>query len=214
MGRPPASDSAETRKRIIHAAREVFRSVGYAGATHIAIATSAELTRPAINYHFTGKRALFDFVVEANVDIVDAALAVAAGESTLRGRLRSFTTAVCVDAEVHAAMAFLAAAALEHRRHPELRRGGGGACTSLRDFLKTSVTSAVECHELRGDVEVSSVVDTLYAVLIGMALYGGDVSDGRRRQDRIDAMMLLLTGDLFKNSVPDRLVNGAATQVA
>lgn len=212
VGRPPASDSADTRKRIIHAAREVFRSVGYAGATHMAIAASADLTRPAVNYHFTGKRALFDFVVEANVDIVDAALAEAAGETTLRGRLRAFTTAVCVDAEVHAATAFLASAALEYRRHPELQRGGDEVCTSLREFLKTSVASAVEHHELRSDVEASSVVDTLYAVLIGMALYAGDIVDDHRSQARIDSMMLLLTGDLFKD--PAQRLTKTATRVA
>lgn len=212
VGRPPASDSAETRKRIIHAARDVFRSVGYAGATHMAIAASADLTRPAVNYHFTSKRALFDFVVAANVEIVDAALAAAADEPTLKGRLRAFTTAVCVDPEVHAATAFLAAAALEYRRHPELTRDAGDDGRSLRAFLKASVTFAVEHHELRGDVPVSSVVDTLYAVLIGMALYGGEVMDASRHQARIDSMMLLLTGDLFKD--PAQQVSTSATRVA
>lgn len=212
MGRPPASDSAETRKRIIRAAREVFRSVGYAGATHLAIAARADLTRPAVNYHFTGKRALFDFVVDANLDIVDVALAAAIGEPTLKGRLRAFTTAMCVDSEVHAATAFLGTAALEYHRHPELQRGDDDVCSSLRQFLKTSVTSGVEHHELRADVAVSVVVESLYAVLIGMALYGGESVDSHRGQARIDAMMLLLTGDLFKD--PPQHLTTSVTQVA
>lgn len=85
VGRPPASNSADTRKRIIRAARDVFRTVGYAGATHMAIAASADLTRPAVNYHFSTKQALFELVVEANIGIVDAALASASIEPSSIG---------------------------------------------------------------------------------------------------------------------------------
>ena len=197
VGRPPASNSEETRKRIIHAARDVFRTVGYAGATHMAIATSADLTRPAVNYHFTGKRALFDIVVETNVEIVDTALDAATREPNLRDRLRAYTTTVCTDPEVHAATAFLASAALEYRRHPELDRNADDVCTSLRTFLRASVAAAVESGELRSDLDAPAVAETLYAVLIGMTLYGGGLEDAERARARVEGMVQLLTGDLF-----------------
>ena len=45
-GRPPAAKAAETRKRILRAAREVFSERGYDAATFQAIAIRADLTRP------------------------------------------------------------------------------------------------------------------------------------------------------------------------
>ena len=56
-GRPPAAKAAETRERILRAAREVFSELGYDAATFQAIAIRADLTRPAINHYFASKRA-------------------------------------------------------------------------------------------------------------------------------------------------------------
>jgi AcrR family transcriptional regulator len=58
-GRPPAAKADDTRKRILHAARQVFSERGYEGATFQAIALHADLTRPAINHYFSSKRALY-----------------------------------------------------------------------------------------------------------------------------------------------------------
>ena len=63
-GRPPAAKAAETRKRILRAAREVFSERGYDGATFQAIAVRADLTRPAINHYFANKRVLYWQVLE------------------------------------------------------------------------------------------------------------------------------------------------------
>ena len=43
-GRPPAAKAAETRERILRAAREVFSELGYDAATFQAIAIRADLT--------------------------------------------------------------------------------------------------------------------------------------------------------------------------
>src|SRR5690348_18145496 len=58
-GRPPAAKAAETRERIVRAAREVFSELGYDAATFQAIAIRADLTRPAINHYFASKRVLW-----------------------------------------------------------------------------------------------------------------------------------------------------------
>src|ERR1700749_5306268 len=58
-GRPPAAKAAETRKRILRAAREVFSERGYDAATFPAIAIRADLTRPAINHYFENKSVLY-----------------------------------------------------------------------------------------------------------------------------------------------------------
>src|SRR6187397_3551753 len=86
-GRPPAAKAAETRERIVRAAREVFSELGYDAATFQAIAIRADLTRPAINHYFASKRVLYREVVEqTNSMVVAAGLAKAQGRTTLLGR--------------------------------------------------------------------------------------------------------------------------------
>src|ERR1051325_8260157 len=79
-GRPPAAKAAETRERIIRAAREVFSELGYDAATFQAIAIRAGLTRPAINHYFASKRVLWSQVVEQT-----DALVVSAGRTRAKG---------------------------------------------------------------------------------------------------------------------------------
>ena len=72
-GRPPAAKAAETRERIVRAAREVFSELGYDAATFQAIAIRADLTRPAINHYFASKRVLYGEVVDKTNEMVVAA---------------------------------------------------------------------------------------------------------------------------------------------
>ncbi len=201
VGRPPDTNSAETRLRIIDSARDAFRTLGYAGATNMTVATGAGLTRPSVGYHFANKHDLFYAVVAHDVAVVDAALDRAAAEPTLVCRVRALVTAMDADTGVRAATEFLLFAAMERQRHPELRHDGhGDVCAGMRNFLATSVAAAMERGELRHNVAPSSVVATLYAFVSGMALYSGEAADGPDRHGRSDAVMLLLTGDLLNGS--------------
>jgi TetR/AcrR family acrAB operon transcriptional repressor len=202
-GRPRASDSTDTRAGILRSARDVFRELGYEGTSNMKIATHAGLTRPAINYHFTGKRELFRTVVEANLAILAQAIGAAADRVTLRDRLRTLMIAADTDPEVRAATGFLTVAELDCQRHPELRADGWDVASALRDFLSASVAAAQEAGELQADVDRPSVVDALHAVLSGMAFRGGAVSD-RRRRAQTDALMALVSGDLFTSPSGDR----------
>ncbi|MDO3634250.1 TetR/AcrR family transcriptional regulator [Mycolicibacterium arseniciresistens] len=202
-GRPRASENTDTRAGILRSARDVFRELGYEGTTNMKIATHAGLTRPAINYHFTSKRELFRTVVEANLAILAQAIGAAADQVTLRDRLRTLMLAADTDPEVRAATGFLTVAELDCQRHPELRADGWDVASALRDFLRTSVAAARETGELHAGVDLPSVVDALHAVLSGMAFRGGAVADGRRRA-QTEALMALVSGDLFTGPSGDR----------
>lgn len=202
-GRPRASDSTDTRADILRSARDVFRELGYEGTTNMKIATHAGLTRPAINYHFTSKRELFRTVVDINLAVLGRAIRAAAAEVTLRDRLRTLMIAADTDPQVRAATGFLTVAELDCQRHPELRAHGWDVAFALRDFLYTSVAAALETGELRADADLPSVVDALHAVLSGMAFRGGAIGD-RRRSAQTDALMALVSGDLFTGSRGDR----------
>lgn len=59
MARRTKEESAQTRARLIAAAREQFERHGYARTTLEQIARSAGLTRGAVYFHFSDKAALF-----------------------------------------------------------------------------------------------------------------------------------------------------------
>ncbi|HNA51189.1 MAG TPA: helix-turn-helix domain-containing protein, partial [Mycobacterium sp.] len=83
-GRPPAAKAAETRERILRAAREVFSELGYDAATFQAIAIRADLTRPAINHYFASKRVLYQEVVDlTNALMIASSVELAQRETTL-----------------------------------------------------------------------------------------------------------------------------------
>jgi AcrR family transcriptional regulator len=178
-GRPPAAKAAETRERIIQAAREVFSELGYDAATFQAIAIRADLTRPAINHYFASKRVLWREVVEqTNALVVSAGMARAHGETGLLGRLSSyFTAAMQADSEDRSAAAFLVTSVLESQRHPELSGDEHDSLKNSREFVSWAVNDAIERGELTTDTDVNHLVEMLVAVMWGMGFYAGFVGD-------------------------------------
>ena len=69
-GRPPGVDSADTRERIIDAARSEFAERGYAAASITSIATRADLAPSAIYHYFGGKSELYEAVFSATADVI------------------------------------------------------------------------------------------------------------------------------------------------
>lgn len=59
---------AETRARLLEAAREVFLAVGYRGATLDAIAARAGFTKGALYWHFPNKESLFLALVADSIE--------------------------------------------------------------------------------------------------------------------------------------------------
>lgn len=192
-GRPPAAKAADTRDRILRAAREVFSELGYDAATFQAIAVRSDLTRPAINHYFASKRVLYREVVEqTNTMVVASGTERASTATTLVGRLEAFIgAAVQVDSADRAAAAFLVTAVLEAQRHPELRQDDIDPLQTSRAFVTWAVTDAIETGELASGIDVPAVVEMLVAVLWGMGFYAGFVG-GHDELERITAQLRLL----------------------
>lgn len=174
-GRPPAAKAAETRKRILRAAREVFSERGYDAATFQAIAVRADLTRPAINHYFSSKRELYREVVnETNAVVVAASVERAQRETTLIGRVSGFVEAATqAEIENRAASAFLITVALESQRHPDLGPGEADSMRATRKFLSWAINDAIESGELASDTNASALTELLIAVLLGVGFYAG-----------------------------------------
>lgn len=199
-GTSPAAKADETRKRILHAARQVFSERGYDGATFQEIAVRADLTRPAINHYFTNKRVLYQEVVEQTHELVIVAgIERARREPTLMGRLAVVVDfAMEADAQYPASTAFLATTVLESQRHPELSRTENDAVRATREFLVWAVNDAIERGELAADVDVSSLAETLLVVLCGVGFYIGFVGSYQRMATITDSFQQLLAGTLWR----------------
>src|ERR1700747_3015703 len=175
-GRPPAAKAAETRERILRAAREVFSELGYDAATFQAIAVRADLTRPAINHYFKSKRLLYREVVERTNEVIITGAKKAFNSGSLAGQLNGFIeAATSLDADDRSAAAFLVTSVLESQRHPALRQEDHRALKSTREFLTWASNGAIERAELSTDTPIEPLVEMLVAMLWGMGFYAGFV---------------------------------------
>lgn len=199
-GRPPAAKADETRKRIVGAARQVFSERGYDGATFQEIALRADLTRPAINHYFASKRTLYREVVDRTNDVlVVGGIERARCETTLMGRLSAFIEfAMMANSDHPSASAFLVTNVLESQRHPELVHVESDAVHVSREFLTWAVNDAIKSGEVRADIDVWGLVETLLVVLCGVGFYVGYLESYREMSKLIGMMRQLLAGALWQ----------------
>jgi len=199
-GRPPAAKAAETRDRIVRAARHVFSELGYDAATFQEIAVRADLTRPAINHYFKSKRVLYREVVERTNEMVVVHAAQRAFQSdTLLAQLEAFIdAAVGVDFEDRSAAAFLVTSVLESQRHPELKREEHDALLGTRQFLTWAIAGAMERGELTSDTPVGPLVEMMIAMFWGMGFYAGFVGSHDELKRITDEFKQLLSGKLWE----------------
>ena len=173
-GRPPASDSALTRERILRAALKVFAECGYEAATFQAIATEIGLTRPAINNYFSSKSALYAAVVLRVSDEVSDAVGVASQAPTLADQVVAFIRiALSGDHADPSLAAFLVHAAMADQHLP----AGDRQADLVERFVRGAVLSAV----LRGEVgaDADELADMLMGVVWGDAFLIGSGTGGR-----------------------------------
>jgi len=174
-GRPPAAKAADTRDRVIPAAREVVSELGYDAATFQAIAARADLTRPAINHYFSSKRALYREVLDQTSNLVVAqGMARAQEETTLMGRLAAFVSvALQADSQDRAAAAFLITSILESQRHPELSQDENDSLNNSRAFVGWAVTDAIERGEIvvEPDTDIAALAELLVALMWGIGFW-------------------------------------------
>lgn len=201
-GRPPAAKAADTRDRIVRAARGVFSELGYDAATFQAIAIRADLTRPAINHYFASKRVLWrDVIDQTNATIISAGIARAHEHTTLINRLSAFLAVVMqTESEDRSAAAFLVTSVLETQRHPELSSQEHDVLRNSRAFVTWAVSDAIARGELSSDTDVGDLAEMLVAVVCGMGFYAGFVGTREELGAVVHKLELLLANKLWKFS--------------
>jgi AcrR family transcriptional regulator len=165
IGRPPDSDAAGTRRRIIDAARRAFAAEGFAAATNRGIAMASGVTTGAVYHHFGSKEALYLAVyTDAHDQVYDRFLASVDGRATF---LDMFDAVLDEAAKVNrrdpSLAAFIGSARVDRRRHQELAVVIPDDRARRSAFFGTLVDRGVTTGEVAADraAEVAVVVDTL-----------------------------------------------------
>jgi AcrR family transcriptional regulator len=196
LGRPPASDSAETRRRILDIARRAFAARGYDAATNRLVGAEAGITAGAIYYYFGSK---LDLYVAVHDDVQRLVLArfeeALKGADSFRGKFeRLLDEAHELNKEDPSLAQFLASGRVDMRRNEQLRVALAASARTRQRFFDRVVAGGLETGEIDpADREtVSAVVTT---ILVGL---NDAVSDERALHRRaIEGIKALIGGSLL-----------------
>lgn len=181
------------------AARGAFSELGYDATTFQAVASRANLTRPAINHYFASKQLLYRAVLEDTEKVVELAVEQAQTESTLVGQLTWFTLSLAqLDEDDRMSAGFVISAMLDSQRHPELRPLVGDVQAATRRFLTGALTDAVDRGELTTAADVPTLSEMLLAVLWGVGFYVAFVGDRKESAAVIANVHALLAHQLWQ----------------
>jgi AcrR family transcriptional regulator len=177
-GRPVGADSAETRARILRAAREVINERGYEAANFQAIASRAGLSRPTMHYYFHTREEIYDCLIAEAYSIVADCIAQAKRKDTLLNQLSTFATAADRSGFADQSMLrFVITARLESHRSLSLRERPGPVVSAVQAFYASVVDDAKLRGEIPAEIDAPAVVNMLLAMFLGMGFYAGFIVD-------------------------------------
>jgi AcrR family transcriptional regulator len=196
LGRPPASDGAQTRVRILEAARSCFVMQGYDQATMKGIAGEAGMTAGALYHHFTSKQDLFVEVYHLHQE--SAFEQFERSVDGVEGFVPRMSRLLDKAAELHAddprLAAFTAVATIELQRHPELRELVRQDARTVFRFFERLVREAPE--EI-AEEDRQSVISMLVAMFTGFSIFGAGARHPESHRAGIEAFKRTLAGTLL-----------------
>ena len=198
LGRPPASNSAETRARILEAARRKFAAHGFESASNRALADAAGLTTGAIYHYFDSK---LDIYVAVYVDARELAFTrfekAVVGLDTFASQLQATLEAAHeLNSEDPSLAQFLGSSRVDASRNPDLRKALSKAGHAAPiDFFDRMIELGIETGEIAAE-DAELVLSWLRTVTVGLtdAVSG----DPARHRMAVDAINRLLAGELIR----------------
>lgn len=197
LGRPPATDSADTRQRILDIARLAFAARGYDASTNRSLGADAGITAGAIYHYFGSKLDLYIAVHDDVQQRVYTQFNDAINDPpTFRDKIEAVLDAAHeMNTEDPSLAQFLGALRVDMRRNPELKQALQHTTVAREAFFDRIVDHGVATGEIaKGDrAKVSALVLTL---LIGLT----DAVSGNPATHRlaVDAIKGLLEGTLLR----------------
>ena len=195
-GRPPASDSADTRRAILEAARHLFAERGYGAVTNKDVASAAGITTGAL-YHYVESK--LDLYAEVDRDMQRTIYArfqdAVASSDTFLGKLTAVLEASHrMGVEDPSLAGFVGAVRTDTRRHPDVADRLARYAAAREQFFVDIVDVGVATGEIRPDAK-PAMVEFVRTVLIGLTETVGMSPDQHRRA--IEAVTGLLRGTIF-----------------
>jgi AcrR family transcriptional regulator len=189
--------SAQSRTRILDAARLCFVDRGYDQTTMKDIAAAAEMTAGALYHHFASKQELFAAVFRRHQGEALSALegAVAGGG----GFVAQLSAALDVMADIHSSdrglAGFTAVATIELQRHPELRAVVGEDSRALYRFFEQLLAASGEQMAAK---DLQGLVNMVVAMFTGFSMFGAGPRAAGAQRTAIEAFKRALAGTILK----------------
>jgi AcrR family transcriptional regulator len=197
-GRPPASDAAATRTRLLLGARACFADKGYLGTSNRDIAAAVGVTSGTIYVYFASKAELYLAVLG---DAFEAILPRFQGSIRPEmGAVEAVTAVLRTGVEIHgkdpSLAAFLVLVPIEMKRVPEIGEGAPAFTEAFISLVTDWVAQGQSLGELPPEVDPQAVVEMFLACFMGMVQYAA-VSDGGDLEAPVEAFLQLLRGRLL-----------------
>lgn len=197
LGRPAASSSADTRQRILDAARRTFADLGWEVATNRHVADKAGVTGAALYHYFDSKLDMYIAVYDDAQELVAKEFAAASAMSdTFVGQFEAMLdTAHRMNQQDQSLARFLESARVDIDRHPELQKGLKGRRRVGDEIVAGLVETGRATGELADGTEQQATA-VIRAILIG--LNDAVSSDLTVHRAAIDGIRALLEGRFIK----------------
>ncbi|HUV17841.1 MAG TPA: TetR/AcrR family transcriptional regulator [Ilumatobacteraceae bacterium] len=195
LGRPPDTDSAETRQRILEIARAAFAFGGYDGSTNRELATKAGITSGALYHYFGSKLDLYLAVHEDVQQRVYGQFNKAADAAA--GFLGKFDAVLDVAHELNESdptfAAFLGAVRNDMRRHPEIADALAAHAERRHGFFVRLVDAGIDSGEI-APANRDLVNEFVAIILVGLT--DGVSDDSERHELAITSIKMAMRGQL------------------
>lgn len=196
-GRPPATDSAETRTAILDGARLLFGERGYGAATNKDLAAAAGVTTGALYHYVESKLDLYVLVhADMQTRIYRRFQRAEASEPTFLGKLAAVLNAAQeINMEDPSLAKFVGVVRADVRRYPEVAERLADADAAREDFFLDLVEVGVSTGEVRRE-DVPAVREFVRVILVGLIEGTAESPDRQRRA--IDSIMGVLRGQIVR----------------
>jgi AcrR family transcriptional regulator len=195
LGRPPDTDSAETRQRILEIARAAFAFGGYDGSTNRDLAARAGITSGALYHYFGSKLDLYLAVHEDVQQRVYGRFNAAADAAD--GFLAKFDAVLDTAHELNEAdptfAAFLGVVRTDMRRHPEIADALAAHAERRRGFFVRLVDAGIEGGEI---LPANRDLMNEFVAIILVGLTDGVSDDSARHELATTSIKMALRGAL------------------
>jgi AcrR family transcriptional regulator len=197
LGRPPATDSAETRRRILDVARETFAELGWEVTTNKDVAAKAGVTSAALYHYFDSKLEMYIAVYDDVQELVGSRLGAAIdGAETFEGQFAAvLEEAHQLNVSDPSLARFLASARVDLRRHDELTAAWGSRVRAGDDVVTRMVATGIATGEI-ASADRAKATAYVRTTLVGLS--DAVSNDNREHRIAIEGILGALHGTLFK----------------